>query len=503
MLMTRKGPVLSVETLGPRRISVGKESTYEVGMVNSGDVAADDMVVFVSLPEWAEVAGAEVSNGSAEANVSRPEPGILQWRLGHLDAKGRERLTLRVVPRQSRPFDLGVRWNYKPVASQAAIEVQEAKLALQLEGPREVIYGKKESYRLKLLNVGSGAAENVALMMMPIGGGENVPATHKIGVLPAGEEKVLDVELTARQAGNLMIQVDAKADSGAHAELSEKVVVRRAGLKIDVEGPKVQFVGAAVSYGIRIRNPGNAPAKNVRMTVALPAGAKYLSGIAGSRIDSTGSKIEWTVDSISPEVEQMFAVKCALGAAGVGRVQVSAAAEDDLTASADTMTRVDAVANLIMDVKDPEGPVAVGDEVTYEVRVRNRGTKAASDVEVLAYFSRGIEPTGTEGGQSRLGPGQVAFQPIPLLAPGAEVVYKVRAKAEGPGNHIFRAEAHCKSLGSRLVSEATNLYYSDSSAVQTAQDSTGEGGPAGPGSGAMRKDTRALQSQLTPVAPRK
>ncbi len=58
VLMSRKGPSLSVETLGPRRIAVGRESTYEVGIVNSGEVAGEDLIVFVSMPEWAEVAGA-------------------------------------------------------------------------------------------------------------------------------------------------------------------------------------------------------------------------------------------------------------------------------------------------------------------------------------------------------------------------------------------------------------------------------------------------------------
>ena len=500
VLMTRKGPVLGVETLGPRRISVGKESTYEVSMINSGEVAGEELVVFVSLPEWAEVVGAEVSSGVAQANATGQTAGTVQWKLGRLDAKGRERLTLKIVPRQSRPFDLAVRWEYKPVASQATIEVQEPKLALQLEGPREVLYGKKEVYRLKLTNTGSGSAENVAIMLMPIGGGENVPATHKVGMLSAGEEKVLDVELTARQAGNLTIQVDVRADGGVHAELAEKVLVRRAGLKIDVEGPKVQFVGAAATYAIRIRNPGTAPAKNVRISVVLPAGAKYLAGIEGARLDASGSKLDWTVETISPEVEQNFALKCSLGGAGISRVQLSAAADDDLTASAGAVTRVEAVANLTMDVKDPEGPVAVGDEATYQLRVRNRGTKEAEGVEVFAYFSRGIEPTGAEGGPNRLGPGQVTFQPIPSLAPGAEVVFTVRARADAAGNHVFRAEALCKPLGARLIREATNLYYAD---VSAAQPTARESGAEGPAPDAMRTVTRSIQGEQTPAPPRK
>ncbi len=498
MLIARKGPVLSVETLGPRRIAVGKESTYEVNMVNLGDVAAEEMVVFISLPEWAEVVGADSSTGPAQESVSSPAVGTLQWKLGQLSAKGRERLTLRIIPRQSRPFDLAVRWEYRPTASQAMIEVQEPKLSLQLEGPREVLYGKKETYRLKLLNVGNGPAENVALMLMPIGGGENVPATHKIGILPAGEEKVLDVELTARQAGNLTIQLDARADGGVHAELSERVLVRRADLKVDVEGPKMQFVGATTTYTIRVSNPGTASAENVNVSVTLPVGAKYVAGLDGARTDS-GNQLYWTIKSIGPQVEQMFMVKCRLGSAGVSRVEVNAKAEDDLTATANTVTRVEAVADLTLDVVNPKGPVAIGDEAVYKIHVRNRGTKAAENVEVFAYFSRGIEPTGADGAPSRLSPGQVTFQAIPLLTPGAETTLTIHARADDAGNHVFRAEAHCKPLGTRLISEATNLYYTESSIAQ----GTTPAKPRDAVTEAMRPESRYQQGQMMPVPPRK
>jgi uncharacterized repeat protein (TIGR01451 family) len=466
MLIARKGPALSVETLGPRRIMVGKEASYEVSMINAGDVSADDLRIFITTPDWAEVVGVETAVGEAKPTATEQGAGLLVWNLGHLDAKGRERLTIRLVPHQSRPFDLAVRWEYRPVASQAAIEVQEPKLALQLEGPREVLYGKKESYRLKLINIGNGKAENVVLTLLPIGGGENVPATHRIGVLGANEEKALDVELTARQAGNLTIQVDVKAEGNAKAEMTEKIIVRRAGLKVDVDGPKVQFVGATTTYTIRIRNPGTAPARSINMTASLPAGAKYLSGVDGVKIDLDGSKLDWIIESMAPDAEQVFTIKCLLNAAGMSRVQIAATAADDLAASSEAITRVEAVANLSMEVKDPENPVQVGDEAIYEVHIRNRGTKSATGVEISAFFSRGIEPTNAEGSPNRLAPGQVVFQPIPLLTPGSEVVLKVRARAEMAGNHIFRAEAQCKPLGMRLVREATNLYYSETASSQ-------------------------------------
>ena len=104
----------------------------------------------------------------------------------------------------------------------------------------------------------------------------------------------------------------------------------------------------------------------------------------------------------------------------------------------------------------------------YELRVRNRGTKSADNVEIVTYFSEGVEPVVAEGHPNRLAPGQVIFHPITSMAPNTEVVLTIRARAAKDGNHIFRAEVHCKPLGTRLVREETTHFYLDGAATQQA-----------------------------------
>jgi len=470
VLFSRKGPMLSVETAGPRKISVGKESAYAVSIYNSGEAAADEVVVYVNLPAWADVVAAEASTGATHLNSPGGTGEPFAWSIGRLAARGRERLVLRIVPRERKPFDLGVRWDYEPVASQAVIEVQEPCLEMQLEGPREVLYGKKEIYKLKLSNTGNGDAENVVITLMPIGDKTNQPISHTLGTLAAGEKKTIEVELTARQAGSVAIQVAVRGDGGVHAELAEKVLVRRAALAVNVEGPKVQYVGTSATYRIQLSNPGTAPARNVKLSANIPPGAKYLASLDGGRLEADGTTVQWTLASLNPGAEQSFTMTCSLGRAGLSRVTADCAADDELTASASTTTEVEAMADLVLDVKDPPGPVSVGQEAAYELRIRNRGTKNAEGVEVVAYFSRGVEPVSAEGAQHRIGPGQVVFSPISSLAAGAELALKIRAQAETTGNHIFRVEVHCKPLGTRLVSEDTTHFYQDESAPRPASD---------------------------------
>jgi uncharacterized repeat protein (TIGR01451 family) len=510
LLFARKGPVLSVETLGPRQIAVGKESAYQVTIQNRGEVGAEDVVVYVTLPPWADVAGAQVSAGTTQAAAADRGAQPFQWRVGNLASQGRERLVLKIVPRESRPFDLAVRWDYQPVASQTMIEVQEPKLVIGLDGPREVLYGEKQVYTLKLSNTGNGDADNVLIELVPIGAGENQPVSHSLGRIEAGGRKTIEVELTARQVGDLTIKVQVRGDGGLYAELAEKVLVRRAALQVNVEGPKIQYVGGVAAYRICVRNPGTAPARKLTFSVGLPPGAKYLSGVEGARFETGGAKLEWDLESLDPAAERVFLVNCRLDSPGSTQIDVVSNADGDLTASAGMTTRVEAMADLALEVKDPTGPVPVGEEATYQVRIRNRGTKNAPDVQVMTYFSRGIEPTAAEGAQHKIEAGQVVFSPVASLGPGEDLVLKVRARAETAGNHVFRAEVHCRPLDIRLVSEDTTHFYQDDSALQQASRLSPAGKlasppPAAP-SNAVRRDPAAppaTAGRPTPAPPRR
>jgi uncharacterized repeat protein (TIGR01451 family) len=460
VLFSRQSPILSVETIGPRKIAVGKESAYELLLHNSGQVAADQVVVTIDLPDWTDVLGAEASVGATNSAKTKAGPSQFLWKVGRLDAKASERLVMRIVPRQSRPFDLAVKWDYTPVASQAMIEVQEAKLALALQGPREVLYGKGEVFRLEISNKGNGDAENVMISLAPTTPGEKqAPASHRFGTLSAGQKKSIDVELTARQTGELVIDVEAQGDGGLRAKLSERLLVRRAALKIDVEAPKLHFVGNEVAYRIRVSNSGNAAAKNALVTATLPVGAKFLASPQKPQLSSDRKKVTWTLENLAPAGETTLSMTCDATTAGVARLDVQATAEGDLATTASATTQVEATANLTMNVEDPSGPIATGSEAVYQIRLENRGTASADNIEVKVFFSDGFDPVVAEGHRHQIGAGQVTFERIPSLAASQNTLLKVRAKASSPGNHIFRVEVRSEATGTRLVREGTTRFY--------------------------------------------
>jgi uncharacterized repeat protein (TIGR01451 family) len=349
------------------------------------------------------------------------------------------------------------------------VEVQEPKLMMALSGPEEILYGKSKIYKLTLSNPGNGDAENVQVNLQPIGRSTEAAAGHRLGTLRAGESKAIEVELTARQAGAITIRAQGFADGGLRAEVAQQVLVRRATLQIDVEAPRVKYAGTAGTYRIRVTNSGNALAQNVNLAALLPPEAKFISADGGARPDADHGKVSWTAGTLQPGAERIFEMHCSLHAPGENRVQFSAAADGSVHSSAASVTRVEAMADLKLEVRDPQGPIPVGEEAVYEVVIRNRGTKSAEDVELIVFFSEGLEATTVQGGSHEIGHGQVAFKPISVLQAGSESVLRIHARADKGGNHVFRAEVVCQSLETKLAAEETTRFYGEETAEEPAQ----------------------------------
>lgn len=473
VLFTTESPVLSVEATGPRKVLIGKEAQFVVKIRNTGS-AANNVVVMVAIPSFTEVISAQATAGTAQAPAigERREP--LEWKIDRLDAKSNANLTLKLVPRKSTPFDLAVQWTFTPEASQTLVEVQEPKLQMSISGPEEVLYGQSKMYKLTVSNPGNGDTENVMVGLLPLGHSSEGAANHRLGTLRAGDSRNIDIELTARQAGAISIKAQAFADGGLRSEATQQVMVRRAILHVEVEAPKVKYAGTVGTYHVKVVNTGNATAENVQVSAILPPDAKHVSSNGAGRFEAQQGKINWSVGTLQPGSQRVFETQCSLSTPGENRMQFVAVADGDLSAATMSSTRVEALADLKLDVRDPQGPIAVGEDAVYEVHIRNRGTKAADNIELAVFFSEGLEAIGVEGGPHEIGPGQVVFKPIATLGAAETAVFRVRARADKGGNHRFRAELVCQSLHTKLAAEEATQFYGDDKSATTENNREGE-----------------------------
>jgi hypothetical protein len=233
------------------------------------------------------------------------------------------------------------------------------------------------------------------------------------------------------------------------------------------------------TFFFRGRNPGSAAAQDVTVEVQLPPGAEFVGASEGQTFDKDRGRVTWRVGSLRPGDDYYMDLRCMVNNPGANRLNIVALTADGMLSNHKTAeTNVVALADLVLNVTDPKGPVPIGKEIVYEIRVQNRGTNMAEKVNVVALFSEGIEPHAADGANFGITDGRVSFKPIEKLAAGQSTILRIRAKATKPGTHIFRAEVVCQDLETKLAAEETTRFFVEdivggrSSAATTAQRRT-------------------------------
>ena len=452
--LSTQGPVMSIETLGPKAIAVGKASNYQVRLINQGTASADRVVVTVTLPNSVEIVSTQARAGSANESNDRSLGQRVVWELERVAARSEQELSLSLKPTENRPIDLRVDWMFRPAALEARIEVQQPQLAMVVEGPSEMRYGETKIFKVRVSNPGNGPAENVTVN---IGATGVATQPNSIGTLPAGESRTMEVELTAKQPGVMQIEAAARGDSDLKAESTHEVRVRRAELAVKVSAPELLYAGTTATYQIRVANRGDAVAEEVLLQLELPPGVKNAIGVDKKPV--TTDPPRWRLGDLAPGTDRVYTLQCDLTTGGRNQLTARVQATDNSAAQDVALTMVEAIADLKLIVNDPKGPIAVGKDVTYEIQVINRGSKEATNIDLVAQFSDGIEPSSATGHRSQLMPGQVVFDPIASLPAGEQLTVKITARAQVSGNLLFRAELKCQDPETKLVMEESTRFY--------------------------------------------
>ena len=448
-------PAIEVVTVGPQTIGINKASEYKVVVRNNSSIRAERILVGVNMPTWVDIENLSLTSGGKEITDGEGQARLV-WSVDQVPGNSSQTMTISAVPRKAEIFDVGVEWTLVPLVGKASIRVTEPKLEMSISGPKEVQYGETALYHVAVRNPGSGAAENVSVMLPEALGGERAT----LGVIPPGKEKHFQVKLLARAAGDLNLVATAAAEGNLKVEAEQALVVRRAALSISMTGPALKYAGGVGKYSVTLTNTGDATATELDAGVALPSGVKYLKGIDAASLFDRG--VRWPIGSLAPGESRHYEFFCQMETSGDLKLEVGARGKNDLAASSEFKTTVETVADLVLSVADLKGPLPTGEEVPYTIKIRNRGSKAAKGVNLVMHFSDGIEPQSAKGLKHQIGPGKVIFSPIPRIDPGQEMTFEVLAEASKSGTHIFRAQLSCEDSDAHEIAEGTTRYFGDS-----------------------------------------
>lgn len=440
----------------PEQVSTDVEADCQLMVQNPSDSPAYRVTVYVELPE-------DVKLGNATENYQIDGPQVI-WEFDQIEAGGERTLRVGIIPQSSGSLAPRAAVTFTRIAT-ASFSVLEPRIQVTIEGPENLVAGQIVNYSLLISNLGTGAATDVSMQVQldeKLRHSEGTDLHYFLGTIPASEMRRVQVPLLAGTQGECPITASAISHGQVRSEVEQVVHIVEPKLELAVHGPKMRYVNRKADYAITVRNPGPAVVNNVQVFDDVPAGFRFASATSGGTYDRTTNQVAWFVGRLEPEQTAELGVEFVATDIGSQPMTTVVKADSGVREEAATMTIVEGVASVALELVDEDDPIEVEGETTYQVRVTNQGSKPAEGVQVAVALPKEMELVNTDGPtDATLGTQRVVFEPIASLEPEATMVYRVRVRCLEAGNVAFRAFYRTSESPQAVGQEELTRIYAD------------------------------------------
>lgn len=317
-------PKLAITKTGPASASLGQPVTYNINVSNTGNSAAENIVVTDYVP-------AGMSHASGQQQVTMP---AMNLQPGETKAT-----TVILTPQQRGEFvnrAEAVSSNAGTVSDTAVTRVVQAGVSIDKTGPPQQFLGKSANYQITVQNTGDTTLQGVTVTdNAPSGAritdssGAQVAgnqATWNIGTLQAGQSRTVSLGLAANQAGVTVNRATVRTAGGLSDDAQAETLWRGfAAVLVElVDAPDPILVGDENTYTIRVTNQGTAPDSQVTVRVNFPENVQPTSAGGATQGQIQGSDVVFGVlPTIAAKQVATWTIKARGTAKGDGRITCS------------------------------------------------------------------------------------------------------------------------------------------------------------------------------------
>jgi uncharacterized repeat protein (TIGR01451 family) len=454
-------PKINIRKDAPKTARVGEEFTYDIRVNNPSKVTARNVVVTDTLPD-----GLEYVSSEPDAKVNGQK---LTWNLGNIqaDQTKRGRLTVRATRSGTFRNPVSVRADQGlSDEDEARTEVAEPALAIDMSGPQDVLICEPIKYTVTVRNTGDATARDVTLTNdLP----DNLrykrqrKITVDLGDIAPGKAKRTTYSVTAEKTGTYTNNVAIKDGDGGSKSASVKTKVTQPVLKITKKAPKANYAGTPMAYTLTVTNKGDGVAENTVLTDTLPENTTFTK--ASDRGSHSRGKVTWKLGDLKPGASEEVTVT--LKSTRIGTAESFASVEAKCSkASAKATTNVKGIPAILLECVDKTDPVAIGENTTYEITVKNQGTAEGTGILITCTLPDEMDFVSAKGPTKHSAKdGKVTFKPLKSLAPKKTTTYTVVTKGRKAGD--VRFEVTLKSdLTTKPVRETESTHVYDDEAEQ-------------------------------------
>jgi uncharacterized repeat protein (TIGR01451 family) len=439
--------VLSVDVQAPANLNFNREATVKIVVRNSGSSDALGVVVRDELP-------AGLLHISAQPEAQKVGESLLAWRITTLPAGSERIILLKVKPTKTGgAVDHAATVTFQ-AGSKATSRVLRPRLKLevvQTPADGKVLKNKTAQFRIAVTNSGDGPVRGVTVQaklspgLRHDTGERNEDNSFELPIqeLGPGQREDLDpLTVDAIQGGEQWCRVtvtstDVDFDKEA-AQVSRTLDVVEPKLKMTLTGPDKRYTDTVAPYAITLENPGTAPARNVKVLATLGVSGRLVAVPPGAKYDSASRRLQWTISQIDPaEKPRTFPFEIRMGGISAYEINVEARGDNALYVKDRRITDVQGMPDVDLVVRERRRVVDVDGTTTFQIRLRNYGTKEATKLQISAKLSENLVVTDVAGGPQEdayASPkrDEVKFPIIERLGPGKEMLLGIKVKVTKP-----------------------------------------------------------------------
>lgn len=448
---------LRVTRTAPEQVRVGEPFTYEVTVENVSELAAHNIVVRETLPEDMYIRADIGQRSQQEGSAS----GAESYRIGMIPPGGSESFTVDGIAQSQGEAMVCLAVDFdQTMCSPLAVVQPELRLErlVMTDGPAYVC--EDIEVRYVLTNIGSGeTSEAVIMEQLPEGFEyEGQPRVQlNAGTLAAGESYEETVVISAQQPGRFSGQATARAgEMSVQSRQSEAIEVYKPEIDVRIDGPSQHYVGWPATYRIIVENTSDAPALETVLNLPEMDNLDRVSISPGRMVQDDGTI---AIGRLDPGESQVIEAKLMiedpqdLSIIATANAYCATAVEDQLS------TSFEGIAALRLETIDLRDPVPVGEETTYEIRVKNQGSAESVNVRLTAELPEEMEFVRGRGDSQISADGnQITFEPLTRLGPGELATWRIQARATSTGDVSLKLKMESDSQKTVQEEEPTNLF---------------------------------------------
>jgi uncharacterized repeat protein (TIGR01451 family) len=189
---------------------------------------------------------------------------------------------------------------------------------------------------------------------------------------------------------------------------------------------------------------------------------KFVNANNAGTYDENTQTVHWLLEELPVNETGSVQLTTVPVVAGEQTIRIQGTAEQGLQTQKEHSIVVEGIAAILFEVVDVADPIEVNGETTYEIRVVNQGSKAATNVQLVAELPPGMRFVAAEGPTRHTPNGNALyFEALSRLAPKADTTYRIRAQGLQPGDQRIRVQLQADELQPAVTKEESTRVYSD------------------------------------------